>query len=187
LENGCVQLTSKVGKNRIEIDDGLWKDVPCNKRNLVVCQKGATLSIPEIQAALFELKNNPVPVGFIYTQLPNKPSPQTIWPNLVWKNVTSEYAGLFFRAEGGTAGEFGEEQGESTKRLRYVSNTYRSGEIGDWGNEELVAGQWTSYRNTGRYGTNSGSVLLTYQMDFYMSNDEVKPRNTAVRIWERVQ
>jgi hypothetical protein len=185
LENGCIQLTSKVGKDRIVVDDGLWKDVPCNKRNLVVCQKAATLSIPEIQAALFELKNNPLPLGFIYTQLPNKPSPQTIWPNLVWKNVTSEYAGLFFRAEGGTAGEFGEEQSESTKRLTSIINGWTAGFTPNFGQISVVPGQWTPERSTGF--NQGGGVIESFYMRFHVSSDEVKPRNTAIRIWERIQ
>jgi hypothetical protein len=187
MENECLQLTSKVGKNKAEVDDGLWKDVPCNKRNLVVCQKGATLSIPEIQAVLFDLKNNPVPLGFIYTQLPNKPSPQSIWPNLVWKSVTAEYAGLFFRAEGGTSGKFGEEQGESTKRLKSIHNRQQAGHVPNWGEISPVPGEWTSLRTIAYWTEGMGTITTSYHMRFLLSNDEVKPRNTAVRIWERIQ
>jgi hypothetical protein len=28
------------------------------------------------------LKQNPVPIGFIYVQLPNQPDPKAIWPNV---------------------------------------------------------------------------------------------------------
>jgi hypothetical protein len=185
MENECLQLTSKGGKIKAYVDDGLWKDVPCNKRNLVVCQKGAILSIPEIQAALFDLKNNPVPLGFIYTQLPDTPSPQTIWPNLVWKSVTAKYAGLFFRAEGGASGKFGEEQGESTKRLNSIETSGQEGFMPTFGESSLIPGQWTPIRSIGFY--TSGDITASYHIRFLLSNDEVKPKNTAVRIWERIQ
>jgi hypothetical protein len=42
-----------------------------------------------------------IPIGFLYTQLPNQTSPVELWPNMKWTEVTQQYFGLFFRAEGG--------------------------------------------------------------------------------------
>ncbi|OXA54964.1 Alpha-N-acetylgalactosamine-specific lectin [Folsomia candida] len=121
--NLCMEMSPKAGRQG-ELDateDGKWKDVPCSKRNLVVCEKNPTLTVPELQEILFQLRDNPVPVGFIYVQLPFHPSPQTLWPNLIWRNVSSSYAGLFYRAEGGLAANFGSVQAESCNLLSNVN------------------------------------------------------------------
>ena len=47
-----------------------------------------------------------LPPGFIYVQLPSQPLPTTLWPGLKWLDVTKEYAGLFFRAEGAGSSKF---------------------------------------------------------------------------------
>ena len=61
---------------------------------------------------IVNLMQNPVPIGFIYVQLSGQKDPQTLWPNTQWNNVSPNYAGLFFRAEGGNASSFGTIQDE---------------------------------------------------------------------------
>ena len=56
------------------------------------------------------IEQNPVPIGFIYVQLPNQPEPKTLWPTVEWKSVSSDYSGHFFRVEGGNAAPFGQKQ-----------------------------------------------------------------------------
>jgi hypothetical protein len=51
-----------------------------------------------------------VPPGFIYIQLPNQIEPNLLWPKNTWRDVTSLYAGLFFRALGGDASAWTEVQ-----------------------------------------------------------------------------
>ncbi len=67
-------------------------------------------------------KNPSVPIGFIYSQIPDEPEPKIIWPNFEWKDITSEYAGLFFCAEGGDSAKFGELQSESSQKLIAVTS-----------------------------------------------------------------
>jgi hypothetical protein len=55
----------------------------------------------QTEKRLFDLQNNPILIGFIYTQIPDQPEPYTLWPRVEGRDITSEYAGLFFRAEGG--------------------------------------------------------------------------------------
>jgi len=43
-----------------------------------------------------------LPTGFVYTQYPGQPEPAAAFSG-TWLNITSLYAGLFFRAEGGNA------------------------------------------------------------------------------------
>ncbi len=105
----CVEMHSDVGSV------GKWVDEPCKKKNLVVCQKRQTWSLSRLQEILLEVKQNPVPIGFIYVQLPKQKSPTEIWSWMIWKDVTSDYAGLFFRAEGGGSEVFEKIQ-EDTSR-----------------------------------------------------------------------
>ena len=42
------------------------------------------------------------PIGVCYTQYPNTPAPSSLFGG-TWTNITANYAGLFFRAEGGNA------------------------------------------------------------------------------------
>ncbi|CAG2164420.1 unnamed protein product [Oppiella nova] len=50
--------------------------------------------------------------------LPNQPEPTVLWPKLYWSNVTPSYAGLFFRAEGGTSEKFnGNVQNDDSPRI----------------------------------------------------------------------
>ena len=51
-----------------------------------------------------------IPIGFLYTQFPEQSSPQQLWPSLQWTEVTQQYAGLFFRAEGSGSLPFGQTQ-----------------------------------------------------------------------------
>ncbi len=74
------------------------------------CKKYLIDSLNEEKKEIDNLKQNPVPIGFIYVQLPSQPEPKTLWPIVEWKDVTLDYAGLFFRAEGGNSESFGKLQ-----------------------------------------------------------------------------
>lgn len=59
-ENLCMEMSPKSGRREIgATDDGKWKDVPCSKRNLVVCEKKPMLTVPELQDIVFQLRDNP--------------------------------------------------------------------------------------------------------------------------------
>ncbi|OXA54051.1 Conglutinin [Folsomia candida] len=183
--NLCMEMSPKAGR-QAEVDateDGKWKDVPCSKRNLVVCEKKPMLTVPELQEILFQLRDNPVPIGFIYVQLPFHPSPQTLWPNLIWRNVyTSTYSGLFFRTEGGTAAPFGTVQTESSNRLRMSSVSYATTTSYPTSINVPTSG-WSGYVMSGENPTTSSAYD---GLRFQNSGTETRPRNAAVRIWERI-
>lgn len=45
-----------------------------------------------------ELKSvniNPIPIGFIYVQLPRQEEPALIWPNLEWQDISVQYENVF--------------------------------------------------------------------------------------------
>jgi hypothetical protein len=74
----------------------------------------------QLNSSLEDVRKNPVPIGFIYVQLPSQPEPKTLWSMVEWKDVTSDYAGLFFRAEGGNSFPFGQTQSSDSPRLSSV-------------------------------------------------------------------
>lgn len=47
------------------------------------------------------------PIGTTYVQFPGYSDPGTLYPGTTWSNISSSFAGAFFRAEGGNASAFG--------------------------------------------------------------------------------
>ncbi len=167
----CVQLQTD------ETAFGKWSDVLCNKKNLVVCQKLQTWSLSHLQKLLLNTIKNPFPIGFTYVQLPNEKSPTEVWPWMIWKDITSVYAGLFFRAEGVDSAPFGEKQNENCPRFTAVSSQYGYDSFDQ--RNELVAGEKSKKIYTG------GDTGTQISLIFEMSGGEVRPRNMAIRVWKR--
>lgn len=216
IEKSCVQMVpegSSMGK---------WVDEPCNKKNLVVCQKLQTWSLSRLQNALLDarkelqdsledvkkqlkdseentkqmkssledaknhinsLQQNTVPIGFIYIQLPDQPEPSALWSIMEWKDVSSEYAGLFFRVLGGASAAFGTTQNGDSPRLTNVRSSKSSA------NHEvtITPGNWTdpALISAGTSYTSGGGDWESLQ--FYVTSVETRPKNTAVRIWKRTK
>ena len=135
----CVEMMPK------GIQKGKWIDTSCDKKNLVVCQKMQVLTLVRLQKEFLDfkkqyqietiqtktkfeneiskLKQAVVPIGFIYTQLPNQAEPTLIWPKLKWQFVTSQYADTFFRAQGNKTAPFCQVQSQGAPRLSKVNIT----------------------------------------------------------------
>ena len=214
----CIQMKSEYSffsqnsrslKN-VPVSVGKWVDVPCKKKNLVVCQKLQYWSLDRLQKTLLDarkelqdslenvktqLKNhestnnqqqsminhlnqNPIPINFIYIQLPGQPTPKSLWPTVQWKDVTSEYSGLFFRAEGGNSTAFGAIQEENAPRLTNVK--YCTSNCGtETSNVALYPNSWSYSLWAG--ASNQKGLYHKY----LTSGGEVRPRNMAIRIWKR--
>jgi len=192
----CVQMQSD------ESSIGQWIDEPCAKKNLVVCQKmqfwsssrlqnillqvrkefqditkHLNTSLDEAQKEINNFKQNPVPIGFIYVQLPSQPEPKSLWANVEWKDVTADYAGLFFRAEGENASPFGVIQEENAPRLIHVKRVEfqpSANEINILSNGALSA-----------IIDSDHTIKTDRGLQFTVSGGEVRPRNKAMRIWKR--
>jgi len=82
-----------------------------SKTNQTLVQ--TTKTITQNQNELIEIKQNPVPIGFIYVQLPYEKSPSEVWPTLQWTDMSANYSGVFFRVDGGGAALFGYIQNEN--------------------------------------------------------------------------
>ena len=123
-----------------------------------------------------------VPIGFIYVQLSGQKDPQTLWPNTQWNNVSPNYAGLFFRAEGGNARSFGTIQEELTKAIS-VKSEYKPSNY-EYDVEHAITSTYDSkFLFTGSYFANPNY----FSLNFRHSTDEIRPRNQAIRIWIRVK
>jgi len=112
-----------------------------------------------------------LPVGFIYFQLRGQPEPGAIFAG-TWQNISSQYAGLFFRVEGGLAAAFGGDQGQA---IQPHTHTYlkASGSLypmpsGEMGNMTAVVQVRGDNDNTGSFGST-----------------ETRPVNTTIRVWKR--
>ena len=123
-----------------------------------------------------------VPVGFIYVQLSGQKDPHTLWPNTQWNNISPNYAGLFFRTEGGGANGFGAIQEQQTQTIYLKTQDCDLDSNCVYNNEEVMTGNYPP------------KVIWTGSMDgkdvglnFRHSTDEIRPRNQAIRIWIRIK
>jgi len=176
----CVEIRPP---NNILQSPSFWYDVPCRKRNLVVCQKKPSWTIDEISKELVELRKQIIPVGFIYTQPPFGQAPGDIWPALKWADISSEANGLFFRTTGEAAGEWGEVQEDCAPRIYWVETA-----SGDWPTNggAIPKNGWSVWFRTGQYGSHSNGYI-PYRTRFQSADCEVRPKNLAVKLWKRVE
>ncbi|CAG2175052.1 unnamed protein product [Oppiella nova] len=120
-----------------------------------------------------------IPIGFIYTQLPNQSEPRHLWPLTTWADVTKEYSGLFFRAEGGDSGVFGQIQpaNYSTRKVFATgAETGTDGALNGIPKEQLYdvrEGQWNGMQALNK-------ILI------YTTKGENRPINTAIKLWKRI-
>jgi len=100
-----------------------------------------------------------------------------------WIEITSEYAGLFFRVLGGGSEHFGVMQEENSPKLVEVNSQKIRG-----------ASRYHISINTNNYWSNpieSGASVGKdndwTHLSFKVSSGEVRPRNKAMRIWKRTK
>lgn len=103
-----------------------------------------------------------------------------LWPTVRWLEITSQYAGLFFRAEGGNAVAFNKgEQNDTSPRITRLIKVYNSSK--EW-NMGLTYNQ-TEYEHP-EFGV-GGSDGKPASLKIHTCYNEVRPRNKSIRIWER--
>lgn len=173
----CVQLETETS------NFGLWSSESCSKKNLVICEKTQVWSLAKLQSVVMKLvKEDTVPIGFIYMQLYNQDQPTVVWPGTEWEDVSPQYAGLFFRVEGGDAADFKatEPQEADSPRLvgmRIITSHDDKPEITLEANDlyDEVLSIDGSLQHTG------------WELQAKVSKAEVRPRNRAVKIWKRTK
>lgn len=193
LSDHCVEMTADEGLV------GKWVDERCAKKNLVVCQRmplpsisklAETIialkhSLEETKQELAQLKNDSIPVGFIYVQLPYNKPPTELWPRLTWTDVSSDFSGVFFRVAGGNATSFGDVQEEQAPHLDQVHTGNSDNIIGSYidQHDNYLNIPKSGWSNSVYSGSSSG---YDYYMAFkYADYKEVRPRNMAVKVYKR--
>lgn len=137
------------------------------------------------------------PIGEVYVQYPNQKTPNELWGQFsTWTEITSDYAGLFFRAEGGNSAAFGTNQAEGLPNLTgdLVSNNTYSGTPYSTGGPSGVfrakSISGTQYYLNGR-ATGNGWVDISFDASrgstdaVYGKSAHVTPVNTAIKLWKR--
>ena len=196
--NKCIQM-SIIGS-----EFGKWTDDDCSRKYLMACQKklanknnlekdltNHTKIIESQQSRLDKLEKSSIPIGFLYTQFPSMSSPRRLWPSLQWTEVTYQYAGLFFRAVGRGSLPFGQTQQADQSSITYIETddgitTERKSFFGCeiWkGNsrKNVPLDDWAAYKCEGN------KITKFNIQDFYTTRAEVRPKNTAIKIWKRIE
>lgn len=190
LDN-IVTINTAVMKGATSSKDGASGIVPKpvkGSQNKVLRADATWVEIDSLPA--FEDINNKVdsvintkimPVGSIYVQFANQSDPATLFGG-EWSNISSDFAGLFFRAEGGASAEFGSTQENGIPQHTHTVNI-------SWGNggsssSPMVRGEadndyFQGYKVFESTTANGSSV--------YGAADEVRPVNSTIRIWKRTK
>lgn len=131
------------------------------------------------------------PIGSTYIQFPGKSAPAALGLPGTWSNISSSFAGNFFRAEGGNASAFN--AGQQGDAIRQISGSF-------YGYDR--DGRRISYGTSGAFGggtsygpvmdvNGSGNTTSRKSVNFYASrvvptSVENRPLNRTIRIWERI-
>lgn len=130
------------------------------------------------------------PIGFVYIQFQGQSDPNSLFGGGTWQNISSNYAGKFFRAEGGDAAAFGSSQAEGLPNITGKI----SGEYISLFSDLTTSGAFTSPINKtkdcpdGRLSVKncSGfSFSASNSNSIYGASSHVTPVNTTIRIWKR--
>lgn len=144
------------------------------------------------------------PIGEIYVQYPNQNPPLELYNRGNWEDITSQYAGLFFRAEGGNSLPF--QGGIQEDKIRNINgrfifvNECNPTTTGGYGSIRVVDRVKQMERGIQQgENFNGGWGVVTYDIDVNLNigtganqmaghadGPEIRPINTAVRIWKRV-
>ena len=138
-----------------------------------------------------------LPIGATYLQLPSQSAPDDIFTG-TWSNISSSYAGDFFRAEGGRAASFGSSQGDAMQRIsgnvqiaaREGSSTGRSFQDTNGVFSNGVSQTWLR-ANADNYWSSSprldfDSIDSTWPSSAKTDNYETRPANRTIRVWKRI-
>ena len=153
--------------------------------NYVIDEIKSLVSV-DIQEIAFNAAH---PVGEIYIQFPGKEDPQTLYGRGSWSNISNEFAGLFFRAEGGNANVFG--GGSQEDKIRNITggiiycldNGTPSGAFYDVSASDYGTGAGRGGRPL-RFDANKGATTNN-PMAGHADGPEIRPVNTTIRIWQR--
>lgn len=136
-----------------------------------------------------------IPIGFIYIQFKGQSDPTTLFGG-TWQNISSQFAGEFFRAEGGNAATFGSSQAQSTQPHTHSfsgttsSNGVHSHEYVKPNNPENKLNPDSGSNAVRGISTSNSSSSGNHTHTFSgttgsYGSTETRPVNSTIRIWKR--
>lgn len=158
--------------------------------NLAVLDTVNTESIDDGAVTQSKLASSVIgnlPIGFIYFQLRGQATPDELFGTSgTWQDVSSEYAGEFFRAVGGNSASFGTTQAEGlpniTGGVAAGTGVYQNGfSAFQIGNE--VQFSVSQQEGVGKANLNIDASLSN---SIYGASTHVTPYNSAIRIWKKI-
>ncbi len=198
LTDHCVEMHAEEGSV------GQWFEERCAKQNMVVCQRAPQISLKLLAETVLELKHNlqqvvskmekeisklkneSIPIGFIYVQLPKDRPPTELWPDLTWQDISENYKGVFFRVVGENAASFGQVQLENAPRLETVQigdaiNVLKTAH-GAPNNLTIPITGWSDGIFTGIYSASGTNYYINFK---HTDIAEVRPKNMAIKVYKR--
>ena len=142
----------------------------------------------DILTKINQIIDKAIPVGFIYVQFPGESAPADLFEG-EWTNISSQFAGQFFRAEGGNAASFGSSQGGGAPDI--------SGYLGPFLTSQINSASGAIYFGFGSQvnwnvvtSGNMGEVYAHVNLSDLRSHagyslNEFRPANHTIRIWKR--
>ena len=149
------------------------------------------------------------PIGEIYIRYPGQSSPQDLYERGTWENISDQFAGLFFRAEGGNAESFQEtvdsdnplvsQEDKIRKILGAFSFVSAVGEGITETGASIFTGAYIAHQGGFAYGSafTSGWGTVGFGIDAnrgdssnnpmagHADGPEIRPVNTTIQIWKR--
>lgn len=149
-----------------------------------------------ITALKQELSDITLPVGFIYIQLRGQSTPDQLFGSSgKWQDISSTYAGEFFRAAGGASASFGSKQNEGLPNIQGSTEYAKDFGLLYGGAEAVPTTTGAFYKGARTNGTfqpgqGGSNYFLSFQASrsnsIYGSSTHVTPYNSAIRIWKKI-
>lgn len=137
---------------------------------------------------LDQVNSKVVPVGSIYIEYYGQPSPEQVWPTLSWQDISSTYAGLFFRVLGGNSENWGSMQTDCAPRITQIALGLMDSDNGAYTNPvDIPASGWSEFGAAGEIYFSDPSHKYYEGQRFHTSACEVRPTNQAIRLWKRIE
>ncbi|MCZ4065657.1 hypothetical protein NAI82_09500 [Oxalobacter sp. JAC-2022] len=124
------------------------------------------------------------PVGAVYVQFPGESAPADIYGG-EWTNISAQFAGQFFRAEGGNAAAFGSSQNGGAPNITgsfTVCSMWGQGPTGAFYNASQATRTGIS-GGADSQGTNYGFSAYNSHSGYGLG--EFRPYNSTIRIWRK--
>lgn len=138
-------------------------------------------------------------VGSTFVRYPAQNSPDEVYPCSKWSDISSSYAGAFFRAAGGNAQAFANQtnyQSDATavKGLsvdnKDLSHTHTHGYNATSGSPQLFAAGGYSFIGVNNLtvatATTAATITMNHDHSLSSSDAETRPINYTVQIWKRI-